>query len=74
MAVRRTYTVVLHRDEGYKGYWVEVPALVGCVSQGKTKQKALRNIKEAIALHIQSMREDGVPIPVEQSSIVEVAA
>ncbi|HJX69942.1 MAG TPA: type II toxin-antitoxin system HicB family antitoxin [Dehalococcoidia bacterium] len=29
------YTVILHQDEEYGGYWVEVPTLAGCVSQGK---------------------------------------
>lgn len=42
--------VVLHRaEEG--GYWMEVPSLTGCYSQGGTKQQALRNIKEALLLH-----------------------
>ena len=68
------YTVILHHDPEYKGYWVEVPALPGCVSQGKTKEEALRNIKEAIELHIECMREDGEEIPVEESAKVVVAA
>lgn len=41
------YTVILHKDEEFEGYWVEVPALPGCVSQGKSKDEALKNIKEA---------------------------
>lgn len=41
--------VVLHREG--KGYWVEVPSLPGCYSQGGSKQDALRNIKEALLLH-----------------------
>jgi predicted RNase H-like HicB family nuclease len=69
----RKYTVIFHRDADYQGYWVEVPALVGCVSQGKTKEEALRNIKEAIALHIESLLEDGEEVPVEESAKVEVA-
>lgn len=73
MASERSYTVILHRDDDYKGYWVEVPALVGCVSQGKTKEEALRNIKEAIALHVESLLEDGEEVPVEESAKVEVA-
>jgi predicted RNase H-like HicB family nuclease len=39
--------VVIEKDEA--GYFVvEVPALPGCLSQGKTKEEALKNIKEAI--------------------------
>ncbi len=40
--------VVIEKDEA--GYFVvEVPALPGCVSQGKTQKEALNNIKEAVA-------------------------
>ena len=40
--------VIIEKDEA--GYYVaEVPALPGCLSQGKTKDEALKNIKEAIA-------------------------
>lgn len=66
------YTVVLHRDEDYEGYWVEVPALPGCVSQGKSRDEALANIKEAIELHLECMKEDGEELPVEESSKVLV--
>ena len=38
------------QDEG--GYTVRVPALPGCISQGETKEEALKNIKEAIALYL----------------------
>jgi predicted RNase H-like HicB family nuclease len=73
MVAERSYTVILHQDADYQGYWVEVPALVGCVSQGKTKEEALRNVKEAIALHIEAMMQDGEEVPVEESAKVEVA-
>jgi predicted RNase H-like HicB family nuclease len=54
--------VIVHRDED--GYWiVECPSLKGCVSQGKTKEEALINIKEAIAGYIAALAEDGLPIP-----------
>ncbi len=46
--------VVLHKaDEG--GYWVEVPSLPGCFSQAQTKKGALKNIKEALLLHLESL-------------------
>lgn len=73
MVAKRSFTVILHRDEDYQGYWAEVPALVGCVSQGKTKEEALRNVKEAIALHIETLVEDGEEVPVEESAKVQVA-
>ena len=49
---------------GEDGYWVvECPSLPGCVSQGRTRQEALANIKEAIALYIETLEDDGMPVP-----------
>lgn len=42
------YTVVITYDEEYKGYVVDVPELFGCMSQGKTIDEALKNVKDAI--------------------------
>ena len=53
--------VVLEKDED--GFIVAtVPALPGCISQGKTEKLALQNIKEAIELHIHALVEDGLPL------------
>jgi predicted RNase H-like HicB family nuclease len=53
--------VVLEKDED--GFIVAtVPALPGCISQGKTEKQALRNIKEAIVLHVRALVEDGLPL------------
>ncbi len=55
------FKVVLEKDEdGW--YTATVPALPGCVSQGKTEQEAKKNIQEAIRLHISMLAEDGIPI------------
>ena len=49
--------VVLERsDEG--GYTAIVPALPGCVSEGETREEALRNIEEAIQLHLEPVEDD----------------
>ena len=49
---------------GEDGYWVvECPSLPGCVSQGRTRQEALANIKEAIVLYIETLEDDGMPVP-----------
>jgi predicted RNase H-like HicB family nuclease len=54
--------VLLYKDED--GCWiVECPSLKGCVSQGKTKEEALANIKEAIIGYISALEEDSLPIP-----------
>lgn len=59
-----TRQVLLHPDET-GGYWVEVPSLPGCFSQGDTKEEALENIREAIALHIEDMMAAGEDVPAE---------
>ncbi len=52
---------------GEDGYWVaECPSLPGCISQGKTKQEAITNIREAIEGYIVSLEEDGLAVPGEQ--------
>lgn len=59
---------------GEDGYWIaECPSLTGCISQGRTKQEAIVNIKEAIAGYIASLEEDGLPIPEEHFEAVMVA-
>jgi predicted RNase H-like HicB family nuclease len=44
-----------------------VPSLPGCISQGKTEKDALKNIKEAIELHVKSFAEDGLPLTGKKS-------
>ena len=70
------YTIIIEkgRESGYVAY---APALKGCVSQGKTKAATLRNVKEAIEIYVQSLLEDGLPVPREVGKDVvelEVAA
>jgi predicted RNase H-like HicB family nuclease len=44
---------------GEDGYWVvECPSLAGCISQGKTKREAIKNIKDAISCYIHALEED----------------
>lgn len=56
------YRVLVEQDED--GVFVaEVPALPGCISQGKTRSEALVNIKEAIAGYLESLEAHGEPVP-----------
>lgn len=49
---------------GEDGYWIaECPSLSGCISQGKTKEEAIANIKEAIEGYVAALEEDGLPVP-----------
>jgi predicted RNase H-like HicB family nuclease len=55
------YAVVIERAEG--NYSAYVPDLPGCVATGATVEEVEREIRDAIAFHIEGMREDGLPIP-----------
>ena len=70
------YTVLIRAgNEG--GFVATVPALPGCVSQGRTRRQALRNAKEAIEAYIEALLEDGLPVPVQTDAEfvdVEVSA
>ena len=65
--------VVITEDED--GYFVaEVPVLLSCYTQGKTKEEALSNIKEVIHLCLEHMVEEGESIPENYSlEQIEVA-
>mgnify|MGYP000612603243 CR=1 FL=1 len=68
------YAVVI--EKGENNYSAYVPDLPGCVSVGDTLDEVKAEIREAIAFHLEGMREDGLPIPQPTSSAeyVEVAA
>ena len=67
------YTVVLHKaEEG--GYWAEVPALEGCYSQGETVEETITNVKEAIEVHIEVLKEDGKDLPRDEIMILSHVA
>lgn len=56
------FRVMIQRDED--GIYVaEAPALPGCVSQGATRAEALSNVREAIAVYLESLKAHGDPIP-----------
>jgi predicted RNase H-like HicB family nuclease len=59
------YTVIVEKGRE-SGYVAVCPVLPGCVSQGRTKQETLKNIKEAIEVYIEALLEDGLPVPIEQ--------
>ena len=58
------YRVLIEQDEDGV-FVVEVPSLPGCLSEGQTRSEALENIKEAIALYLESE-----PILDDQTSII----
>ena len=59
---------------GEDGYWVaECPSLPGCVSQGRTREEAMTNIREAIEGYVLVLKEDGLPVPQEKFEALIVA-
>ena len=62
------YAVIV--EEGTKSFGAYVPDLPGCVAVAETKDELLQLIQEAIEFHLESLREDGQPIP-EPSSTIE---
>ncbi len=71
---RFRYMVVIERGETSWG--AHVPDLPGCVAVGETREEVRRLIREAIELHIDGLREDGLPVPPPSSEgeFVEVGA
>jgi predicted RNase H-like HicB family nuclease len=70
------YAVVIEKAEG--NYSAYVPDLPGCIATGVTVSQVESEIREAIAFHIEGMREDGIAIPPGASQVeyvdVELAA
>lgn len=60
------YTVVIERTPN--NYAAYVPDLPGCVASAGTRKSVLKEIREAIAFHLEGMREDGEPIPQPQTT------
>ena len=68
------YLIVIEKsDTGYSAYSPDLP---GCISTGATIEETEQNIREAIAFHIDGLKEEGydIPQPTSRSSYVEIAA
>ncbi len=68
------FQVIFTFDSEYQGYVASVPELPGCVSQGKTLDEAIENIKDAIKgyLHVQAKHGNPYVVKESQSFIGEV--
>ncbi len=68
------YTIIIEiAGTNFSAY---VPDLPGCIATGQTIEEITSNMREAIAFHLDGMREDGleIPSPSTQAAVVEVAA
>jgi len=71
--MKQTFAVTLtHGEDGY--LVAECPALPGCVSQGRSADEALANLKEAIEGILEVRRNMPDPIPPPEVRLIEVAA
>ncbi|GGM56048.1 HicB family protein [Longimycelium tulufanense] len=57
-----TYAIIIERAED-GGYGAWCPDLPGCVALGDTEAEAIAEMREAIAFHLEGLREEGLPIP-----------
>ena len=65
------YSVVVHEaEEG--GFWVDVPALPGCYSQGESVQETLGNVKESIGLYLEVLKDEGKDAPRDDEVVFQV--
>ncbi|TAL83274.1 MAG: type II toxin-antitoxin system HicB family antitoxin [Rhodanobacter sp.] len=68
------YAIVIEKAEG--NYSAYVPDLPGCVATGGSVEEAEQQIREAIAFHVEGLRDDGAPVPPPSSRVeyVDIAA
>ncbi len=56
------FRILIEQDED-GAFVAECPSLPGCISQGKTREDALKNIKDAMAGYLHSLKKHGEPVP-----------
>ncbi len=66
----KKYAIVI--EQGAGNWSAYVPDLPGCITTGRTVEEIERNIREAIELHIEGLREDGEPIPEPHTAVAYV--
>src|SRR5271168_1823006 len=66
----KKYAIVI--EQGENNLSAYVPDLPGCITTGRTIEEIERNIREAIALHLEGLREDGEPIPDSHTAVAYV--
>ncbi|AFV10339.1 hypothetical protein Tph_c00910 [Thermacetogenium phaeum DSM 12270] len=69
--MQRRFKVILEKNDS-NGYTVTVPALPGCVTQGKNKSEALERIREAIQGYLEALEIEGLPMPESDIDVAEV--
>ncbi|MEO6051132.1 MAG: type II toxin-antitoxin system HicB family antitoxin [Pyrinomonadaceae bacterium] len=61
------FNITIDRDED--GVWItECPSIPGCISQGETREEAVKNIQDAISICLEVRAEKGLPLTIETPS------
>ena len=68
MKSQYNYTIILEKEDT-GGYHVFYPTLPGCHTYGDTYDEAIENVKDAINLYLESLKEHKEPIPIEDITI-----
>lgn len=64
----RRYAIVVEKaNDNYSAY---VPDLPGCIATGASVEETEHRLREAIEIHVEGLREDGLPVP-DPSSLVD---
>jgi predicted RNase H-like HicB family nuclease len=66
-----SFQIVIEKEPEDPGYYAYSPTLPGCFSNGLTVEETKRNIREAIELHLESLRAQGQPVP-QNDALVHV--
>ncbi|MFN0093365.1 MAG: type II toxin-antitoxin system HicB family antitoxin [Dehalococcoidia bacterium] len=65
-----TFDVVIEKEPDDPGYFAYIPELPGCVTGGLTVEETRENMREALALYLESLRADGIAIPQPERPVV----
>lgn len=66
------YLIIIEKaGDNYSAYSPDIP---GCIATGDTREEAESHMKEAIQLHLEGLKEDGLPVPVPSASAEYVEA
>lgn len=70
----KEYVVIYERGNEEEENWgAYVPDLPGCISTGESLEEAQRNIREAIQLHLEGLKAEGLPIPEPATQVDKVS-
>jgi antitoxin HicB len=66
----RSYMIVITEEPDGSAYNVSVPALEGCFTFGTTLSEAIEHAQDAIRVHVESLADDGIPIPFDVKTLL----